>query len=185
MDTDGGFALRPDWVFHIAREIDAFTRSLVGPKPESSRVARLFASLPPPESEFERRLLHALQISLTLTHARARPQTRAECARQLILDEYRRSWTLTALSRAVGCNRTTLQKEFHKLTGRTVHRFVVQRRVEAAAELLETTSLKVSSVSGEVGYRSHSAFARHFRTIMGVTPKSYRASRNGSDAVCD
>jgi AraC-like DNA-binding protein len=79
----------------------------------------------------------------------------------------------------VGCNRTTLQQEFRKLTGTTVHRFVVQRRVEAAAELLATTLLKVSCVSGEVGYRSHSAFARHFKSIVGVTPVRYRSVRHG------
>jgi AraC-like DNA-binding protein len=185
MGADAGFVLRPEWVFHIACKVDAFARSLVDANAESSCVERFFASLPPPEGDLERRFLNVLYTSLTLAHGPITPHTRAERARQLVVDEYREPWTVTALARAVGCNRTTLQQEFHRLTGTTVHRFLVQRRVAVAAELLDTTDVKVSYVSLDVGYRSHSAFARHFKIFMGVTPTKYRAARHGSAALCD
>ena len=78
----------------------------------------------------------------------------------------------------MGCNRTTLQEEFHDLTGTTVHRFLVRRRVSVAAQLLDAAAAKVLCVSLEVGYQSYSAFFRHFKRITGDTLASYHASRS-------
>lgn len=177
MGTDADCLLRPEWVLRVAREVDAFARSLVGARPESSRLERLFTSLPEPKGDLEQQFLDGLRRWLSLSHGPKRPQTRAERARHLIVHEYRKPWTLTDLARAVGCNRTTLQEEFQRLTGTTVHRFLVQRRVAVAAQLLEDSDLKASCVSLEVGYRSHSAFARHFKMIIGTTLTGYRKSR--------
>jgi AraC-like DNA-binding protein len=58
-----------------------------------------------------------------------------------------------------------------------MHRFLVQRRIAVAARLLGHSDVKVSRVSEEVGYRSHSAFVRHFRKLTSVTPAAYRTLR--------
>jgi len=176
--------LRPDWVFQIARAVDVFVRSLAGAAAESSRLERFFTSLPPPERYLERWILGGIRDKLALSHGLIRRRrTRAERARQLLLDEYRTPWTLASLARAVGCNRTTLQEEFQTLTHTTVHQFLVQRRVSVAAHLLEESDLKVSGVSREVGYRSHSAFVRHFKRIRGVTLSTYRVSQDRRSAA--
>jgi AraC-like DNA-binding protein len=104
----------------------------------------------------------------------AHPRTRAEHARQLLVRDYQRPWTLAALARAVGCNRTTLQEEFRTLTRTSVHRFLVRRRVSVAQQLLIRSNLKVSRIAQEVGYRSPSAFARHFKIVTGLTLMMYR-----------
>lgn len=172
-----GSLLRPDWVFQIARAVEGFVRSLAGVAAESSRLERFFTSLPPPEFDLERWILRDIRDRLALSRGLLGSRTRAEHARQLLLDQYREPWTLASLARAVGCNRTTLQQEFHTLTRTTVHQFLVQRRVLVGAQLLEESDLKISRVSQEVGYRSHSAFVRHFKRIRGVTLSSYRLSR--------
>lgn len=183
METDTGFLLRPEWVFQIAREVDAFLRAVPGAGRESSRLEHLFTTLPPPECDLERRILNDLRDRLTLSHGIADEFTPAERARRLLVEAYREPWTLVDLARAVACNRTTLQQEFHTLTGTTVHQFLVKRRIAVAAHLLEESSVKVSYVSLEVGYRSHSAFTRHFKRITGETPASFHASRNRSAAL--
>jgi len=176
--TRAGSILRPEWVFQIAREIDTFLRSLPEAEQDASRLEDFFASLPPPECDLERWILNDLRDRLLHSHGAADASSPAERARRLLIDAYRRPWTLADLARAVACNRTTLQEEFRMLTGTTVHRFLVTRRVSVAAHLLEEADVKVSRVSAEVGYRSHSAFARHFKRIVGETPESYHASRH-------
>ena len=106
--------------------------------------------------------------------------TRAERARQLLVQNYQRPWTLAGLARAVGCNRTTLQEEFRLLTRTSVHRFLVRHRVSVAKQLLAGSDLKVSRVAQEVGYRSASAFARHFKMLTGSTLLTYRIRRHAS-----
>jgi AraC-like DNA-binding protein len=175
------FLLRPKWVFQIAREVERFVQSLRDEAAKPRSLDLFFASLPVPERELERQLLHELHSRLTpLTHERV--TTRAELARQLLIQEYRKPWTLVSLARAVGCNRTTLQEEFRMLTLTSVHKFLVQHRVSVARQLLTGSDLKVTRIAQEVGYRSHSAFARHFKNETGSTLTTYRMGRNASAA---
>jgi AraC-like DNA-binding protein len=175
--ADARLPVRPDWIAQIAREVDAFVRSPSGGRGRSSTLDAFFASLPPATRDLEHWILSDLRENLTLTLGSSGREAPAERARRLLLDQYRVPWTIDALAREVGCNRTTLQEAFHALTGTTLHRFLIERRILVAARLLAHADVKVSRVSLEVGYRSHSAFARHFRAIVGVTPASYHASR--------
>ncbi|HEY5617350.1 MAG TPA: AraC family transcriptional regulator [Vicinamibacterales bacterium] len=185
MGVDVGFPLRPEWVLQIAREVDVFVRSLAGARTDASHLDRFFTSLPPPERDLERQFLDDLRHRLSCSHGLVGQRSPAERAQQLIVADYGKPWTLAELARAVGCNRTTLQQEFQELTGTTVHRFLVQRRVAVAAQLLADVNLKISSISLEVGYRSHSAFARRFKIVTGVTLTRYRKTRHGSAAFRD
>ena len=173
----GQSIIRPDWLLQIGREVEAFVRALPGRTADPSCLEHFFAALPAPELDLERWILREIKLRLAFLLERPLPGTRAEQARRLLADEYRKPWTLASLARAVGSNRTTLQAEFHTLTRTTVHQFLVQRRVSAAVQLLESSDLKVSRVSREVGYRSHSAFIRHFKKITGLTLTSYRGAR--------
>jgi AraC-like DNA-binding protein len=171
--------LRPNWVFHVAREVNRFVQSAGQDGIEPSCVDRFFSTLPRPECELESQLLHELRCRLTrqvCNHHVSRP---AERARQLLTREYRKPWVLAELARAVGCNRTTLQEKFRRLTGMSVHTFLVRQRVSAAKQLLVVSDLKVTRIADEVGYRSHSAFARHFKNVTGATLTQYRARRRG------
>jgi AraC-like DNA-binding protein len=172
--------VRPEWVLRIFLELHGFLRSLPGDELDVRRFDQFFTSLPPPKYDLEHRILSDLREKLALLLGAVDCQTRAERARQLLIDEYRKPWTLARLARATGSNRTTLQEEFRILTGMTIHRYLVRRRVSMAAHLLERSDIKASRVSMEVGYRSHGAFSRHFKEITGETPGRYRASRRYS-----
>lgn len=151
-------SLRPEWVVAVARAL----------------VDGALAAAPPPQAELERQVLAALRETLAAAPGPAAPGTRAERVRQILDDDYRRRWTLPALARAVGCNRTTLQEEFRGITRTSVHRYLVRRRVTAAQRLLERSDLKVSCVAAEVGFHSPRALARHFKRATGVTLAAYR-----------
>jgi AraC-like DNA-binding protein len=168
--------LRPDWVLRIARAVNAFATSLPAGGASPAAVAAFVSALPGPTSELERAFFANLRDGLCASNGLAGRYTRGERARSLLATDYRSPWTLPSLARAVGCNRTTLQQEFQHVTGTSVHRYLVERRVREAQRLLAGTDVKASRVSQEVGFRSASAFGRHFKRITGVTLSSYRAA---------
>ena len=49
-----------------------------------------------------------------------------------------------------------------------------RKRMEKAAELLETTDLKVIEISNAVGYENQGKFAKTFAETYGVTPLEFR-----------
>jgi AraC-like DNA-binding protein len=168
--------LRPDWVLTIAKAVNAFATALPDGGASPTVVDAFVSTLPPPHSDLEVRFFGDLRDGLVASHGLAGRNARAEQARLLLVSDYRTSWTLESLARAVGCNRTTLQEEFHRVTGTSVHRFLVGRRVREAQRLLVVSDVKASRVSHEVGFRSASAFGRHFKRLTGVTLSAYRAA---------
>lgn len=182
MAIDPSPLLRPDWVLHIARAVNAFAKSLPpgGASPEA--IAAFIAGLPGPTSELERAFFANLRDGLCASNGLAGRYARGERARLLLCTDYRSPWTLPSLARAVGCNRTTLQQEFQHVTGTSIHRYLVERRVHEARRLLTASDVKTSRVSQEVGFRSASAFGRHFKRITGVTLSSYRSGASADAA---
>ena len=87
------------------------------------------------------------------------------------LDE---SLTIPALSRRACLSATTFKEAFRQLYGLPIHTWLRQRRMERAAELLNTSGLNLEGVAKAVGYSSVSQFAAAFRQQYGVTPGQYR-----------
>lgn len=59
-------------------------------------------------------------------------------------------------------------------TGRNFKEYVMDKRMEYAAELLKSTSYKVTEVSGMAGFENAEYFSSLFKTKFGVTPTQYR-----------
>lgn len=82
--------------------------------------------------------------------------------------------TIPALSRRACLSATTFKEAFRRLYGLPVHTWLRQRRMERAAELLNTSGLNLEGVAKAVGYSSVSQFAAAFRQQYGVPPGQYR-----------
>ena len=55
------------------------------------------------------------------------------------------------------------------------HQYVIARRVERAKELLRGRDRPpLAEVATEVGFSDQSHFTRHFRRLVGVTPRRFR-----------
>jgi AraC family transcriptional regulator len=64
---------------------------------------------------------------------------------------------------------------FKNSTGLPPHQYVVARRVERAKELLrQRDGLSLADVAVEVGFSSQSHFTRHFKRLVGVTPRRFQ-----------
>jgi AraC family transcriptional regulator len=63
---------------------------------------------------------------------------------------------------------------FKESTGLSPHRYVIERRVQRAKELLRGTALPIAKIALLCGFAHQSHLNRHFKRLLGVTPKAFR-----------
>lgn len=63
-------------------------------------------------------------------------------------------------------------QRFKQSTGMTPHQYVIRCRVERAKELLLQGELAIADIALSVGFVDQSHLTRHFKRLMGITPKT-------------
>jgi len=91
-----------------------------------------------------------------------------------IEEHYREPISLKGVARAVGMTPGHLTTLVRRKTGRTVLKWIVERRMAEARRLLVETDLSVEEVGRGVGYADAGYFARAFRRAHDATPLSWR-----------
>ena len=76
-----------------------------------------------------------------------------------------------------GLARTQSAQAFRQSFGMPLHKYLVQRRMDAALQRLADTDMTVTQLAHELGFSSHAHFTTVFRQHMGMTPSSYRADQ--------
>lgn len=82
--------------------------------------------------------------------------------------------TLGALADAAGYSKAHFVRLFRRTTGTSPHRYVLQRRLERARRLVETTALALAEVASETGFASQSHLNNAFVRLFGRTPGDAR-----------
>ncbi len=62
---------------------------------------------------------------------------------------------------------------FKQTTGLSPHQFVIQHRVERAKRLITEGQLSLAQIAIAVGFSDQSQLNRHFKRLVGVTPKRF------------
>jgi AraC family transcriptional regulator len=70
-------------------------------------------------------------------------------------------------------------RAFRETFGQPPHRWLIERRVEAAKNLLLHTHLTLSEIAGECGFADQSAMSRSFARATGESPGAWRRRRKG------
>jgi AraC family transcriptional activator FtrA len=93
-------------------------------------------------------------------------------------------WTLSELSALANTSPRTLQRQFTARTGMSMSRWLIDERLTAARELLETTTLTIEQIAQRAGFASADLLRKHFATRFGIPPSRYREAfgRPGSFA---
>ena len=81
---------------------------------------------------------------------------------------------LRTLSRNAGVSIAYLCRVFKDYTGKTVIRYLVERRVQAAIWKLREGDEKIISIALACGFNDLAYFNRVFKKIVGTTPSKYR-----------
>jgi AraC-like DNA-binding protein/quercetin dioxygenase-like cupin family protein len=92
-----------------------------------------------------------------------------------LMDDPRDARTLAEWGHMVGASERSLARAFVASTGLTFGTWRTRARLQAALPLL-AAGRPVSTVAGEVGYETPSAFVAAFRRETGVTPGRYFAT---------
>jgi AraC family transcriptional regulator len=69
------------------------------------------------------------------------------------------------------------QRQFKAFVGDTLGGYIRGRRLTEAARLLLTTDLGIIDIAFRVGFNSHEAFTRSFKSYFGQSPKDFRNNR--------
>jgi AraC-like DNA-binding protein len=80
------------------------------------------------------------------------------------------------LAEMVNLSPAHLARVFQQVTGSTLISRLLELRIALARQLLLTSTLSITEISLQVGYRSFSHFSRAFKESVGVTPSDYRRS---------
>lgn len=87
---------------------------------------------------------------------------------------YHKPITLPEVAQAVGYSPAYLTSQVGDRTGRTVNRWIVERRMLAARELLQESNHKIEDVASLVGYQHACHFSRQFRKHHNQSPQAWR-----------
>ena len=78
------------------------------------------------------------------------------------------------LATIVGLSACHFARAFKQTLGVPPHRYVVQRRIARAAQMLRDTDLSLSEIALSVGCADQSHFTTLFTRLVGQTPRAYR-----------
>jgi LacI family transcriptional regulator len=76
--------------------------------------------------------------------------------------------------KAVGVSRSTVERRFKAVMGRTIHAEIERVRLEHAKQLIATTDLPLKRVATQVGFKYVQYLTKLFRERLGQTPAEYR-----------
>lgn len=79
-----------------------------------------------------------------------------------------------AISTHLSLNESYLTSVFRQVTGRTLHEYLIDYRIQKSREYLETTDFNVREVAEKVGYKNPLSFTRVFKRKIGMTPTEYK-----------
>ena len=100
---------------------------------------------------------------------------RMERVRYLIERDLENPPSLEMLAQEVGCSPFHLSRVFAEQAGMSIPRYLRTKRIERAAELLQSGRANVTEAAMSVGYSSLSAFNKAFVEQMGCCPGLYPA----------
>ncbi len=99
-----------------------------------------------------------------------------EAAKDYVSRNFRKPISLISIADYIECSVYHLCRIFKKLTGQTIHHFLLQFRLRTAIELVLEKRTSLTSVALELGFSSHSHFTNSFRQRFNLCPNGLRNS---------
>ncbi|MFT4185524.1 MAG: AraC family transcriptional regulator [Rhizobium sp.] len=85
--------------------------------------------------------------------------------------------SVSSAARMAGLGQSQFHALFRDMVGQSPKQYQLRRLFDRAVDLLANTSLPVSEIAYELGYRNASSFNRQFKQRFGVTPSEFRSAR--------
>jgi AraC family transcriptional regulator len=91
--------------------------------------------------------------------------------------------SLEALSNIAGFSPYHFHRIFHSITGKNLHRYVLERKLNNCALKLLYEDCDITKIAMDYGFFSPSAFARSFKKHFGCTPTRYNRTKDRKHPV--
>jgi len=101
---------------------------------------------------------------------------------ELIANELCSDLSMATLCSALGLSKTHFVRLFRNTTGISPHRYVMNKRLERAHDLITSSDEPLAEVASAAGFASQSHLSRLYRQAYGATPGSVR-QRQGAAQV--
>jgi AraC family transcriptional regulator len=82
--------------------------------------------------------------------------------------------SLESLAEEAGISRAHFARIFRQVVNESPHRYVMNRRIEHAKDLLSASTAPLKEIAHEAGFCSQAHLTHLFRTRLGLTPQQYR-----------
>lgn len=93
---------------------------------------------------------------------------------RFIEENYWQPITLCDIAQSVGYSPAYLTNLVRQQTGKSVHRWLVERRMAQAICLLQKTEQTIGQIAETIGYQDVCHFSRYFRQFYGDSPQAWR-----------
>ncbi|WP_319778953.1 AraC family transcriptional regulator [Maridesulfovibrio sp.] len=99
----------------------------------------------------------------------------------VVMEQYfNKNISLESMAELSGRSLSSFKREFKKTFKTTPARWIRERRMSWAEQLIRNSGKSITEISYESGYESLSHFSSLFRKNYGVTPREYRAELNSA-----
>jgi AraC family transcriptional regulator, transcriptional activator of pobA len=162
-------AERATWCRHVA----SIERELEDPRDGATEAALAHLTL---------LLVSAGRISVDVgDDLRVRSEPLLASVFEFIEEHHHEPISTADVAAAVGLTPGHLTTVVRRKTGRSVQRWITERRMAQARRLLRETDLTIETIATRVGYRQPSYFIKHFRRDHTVTPAIWRRRTRASN----
>ncbi|WP_244620327.1 helix-turn-helix domain-containing protein [Chitinophaga japonensis] len=96
--------------------------------------------------------------------------------RQAVTAHVNSNVTVEELAFLCNMSLSTFKRRFARIYGNSPNRWLLEKRMERAAEMLRQGDHKASEICYELGYENLSSFIQSFKRVYGITPKQYQLS---------
>jgi PAS domain S-box-containing protein len=105
------------------------------------------------------------------------PHRRLAAAVDLARTRFAEQLTVGEMADAAEMTASQLERTARRVLGLTPKQLILRFRLEEALRLLENSSAPIADIATQCGYYDQSAFGRHFKRTVGVSPAAYRSAR--------
>jgi AraC family transcriptional regulator len=114
------------------------------------------------------------EIKAAKTSTKIELYKRLHYAKDYIDSCYMNNITLQQLSTIACLNSAYFLRQFKKYFTITPYQYIIQKRLAAAKQLLETSVDSVADICFAVGYEDCTSFTKLFKNYFQLTPEKYR-----------
>lgn len=118
---------------------------------------------------------HATAEAVHAVEPEALTPTALQIVLEIIEEGLAGDLSLSTIARILDMGTTRLSSGFRAATGRSLHQYVLERRVEKARDLIATSNMSLAEIAFTTGFCSQSHMTDTFKARLGVTPGRYRA----------